>query len=1034
LAINIGLDIGAIGLKLAALGTPDDGPLLAALCAAQPGFRQVSESANPLVVSDYVRISGSPVQAAYDILRAFYESVPEGHVEGIRVTGSGSRTIARILGIYYENEFKAAAHMVAAFYPEVRTVFEIGGESSRYLRLEPAIAGGRRLIADYDRGGECAAGTGSFLDQQAARMGYAVEEMSDVVQAEGTAARIAGRCSVFAKSDMIHAQQKGCSPAEILRGLCRAVAQNFKSGVVKGRTVEPPVLLIGAVANNEGVVEALRETFELDESQLIVPPFCAWCGAIGAAMLEADETQKRSFGQIHRLHQHAGQVRPFDGTPLTLDNVVLLRDRVKPYDPPVGSDRFTAYLGIDIGSVSTNLVVVDEAGEVVFDSYLRTAGRPVEAVQQGLAELETAWGDRIRVAGVGTTGSGRELVGEFVGADVVNDEITAHKTGAVHVSASRGGAPVDTIFEIGGQDSKFISLENGVVVDFTMNEACAAGTGSFLEEQADKLGINIKNEFARLALSSPAPTKLGERCTVFMERDVTGWLHKAEPIPDLVAGLAYSIALNYLNRVVRGRHIGDVIYFQGGTAYNDAVAAAFAAILGRTITVPPYNGVMGAIGMALIARTWHRAVRGVTRFRGYDLTTLEQSTRDFVCRSCTNECDIKEFTIEGQKSYWGDKCSDRFRRPASTARRPVIDDLFEYRDRLLETVTGPTRPPGERPVPGTISVGIPRTMATLERYPFWHTYLTAAGLQPILSRPTDRKLAGEGIELALAQPCYPVQVAHGHVLSLFEQGVDYVLVPNMLDSESHEDSPTVAHFCPWTQTLPYVLRTAPRMDAFASRILAPSLHFQMGSDRIKNALAEMAAHLGVRRRTSDRAVDAAYAAQRRFQEGLLEAGRRALESLERAGEPGIVLVGRPYNIYDRSINCDIPRKLRRYYGVNVIPIDFLVTGREAIDDLHANMYWTSGQRMLEAARLVASRPNLHIIYISNFKCGPDSYIKYFTRQAAGAPLLVLSFDGHGNDAGYLTRCEAYLDSKGILRCTSDSAESDRRASVPTTTH
>jgi predicted nucleotide-binding protein (sugar kinase/HSP70/actin superfamily) len=324
-------------------------------------------------------------------------------------------------------------------------------------------------------------------------------------------------------------------------------------------------------------------------------------------------------------------------------------------------------------------------------------------------------------------------------------------------------------------------------------------------------------------------------------------------------------------------------------------------------------------------------------------------------------------------------------------------------------------------------------MATLERYPFWHTYLSATGLQPILSRPTDRKMAGEGIELALAQPCYPVQVAHGHVLSLFEQGVDYVLVPNMLDNESHEDSSTVAHFCPWTQTLPYVLRTAPRIDAFASRILAPSLHFQMGPDQIKGALAEMASHLGVRRRASDRAVDAAYAAQRRFQEGLLEAGRRALEALERTGEPGVVLVGRPYNIYDRSINCDIPRKLRRYYGVNVIPLDFLVTGREAIDDLHANMYWTSGQRMLEAARLVASRPNLHIIYISNFKCGPDSYIKYFTRQAAGAPLLVLSFDGHGNDAGYLTRCEAYLDSKGILRCTSDQAESDRHASEPTNT-
>jgi predicted CoA-substrate-specific enzyme activase len=1015
LAINIGLDIGAIGLKLAALGAPGDATLLESACAARPGFRMVSESSQPLLISDYQRIAGSPIQATYDVLHAFYESVPESRIEGIRVTGSGSRTIARILGIYFENEFKAAAHMVARFYPHVRTVFEIGGESSRFLRLDPGDGASGPLIADYDRGGECAAGTGSFLDQQASRLGHPVEEMSVVVRSAATSARIAGRCSVFAKSDMIHAQQKGCSPGEILRGLCRAVAQNFRSSVVKGRTIAPPVLFIGAVAMNEGVVDALREAFDLDEAGLIVPPLHAWCGAIGAAMLEADETRKRSFGEIHHLHQHAGQRRVFDGTPLTLDRVVLLRDRVRPYQAPGGGRRFPAYLGIDVGSVSTNVVAVDEAGEVVHDIYLRTAGRPVDAVQQGLAELEQAWGGRLEIGGVGTTGSGRELVGEVVGADVINDEITAHKTGSVHVSTRRGGPLVDTIFEIGGQDSKFISLEGGVVVDFTMNEACAAGTGSFLEEQAEKLGISITEEFARLALSAAAPTRLGERCTVFMERDVTGWLHKGETIPDLVAGLAYSIALNYLNRVVRGRHIGDHIYFQGGTAYNDAVAAAFAAILGRTITVPPYNGVMGAIGMALIAREWHRAGHGRSRFRGYDLSRLERKTRDFVCRACTNECDIKEFTIEGQKSYWGDKCSDRYRRPAPAARQPVIEDLFEYRDRVLEEITGAPLTTPETLEPGPISVGIPRAMATLERYPFWNAYFSSLGVRPILSRPTDRRIAGEGIEMALAQPCYPVQVAHGHALSLFELGVDYVLVPNMLDNEAHEDSPCVAHFCPWTQTLPWVLRSSPRLEALGSRILAPALHFQLGPARVKEALAEVARHLGRRRRASDAAVDAAYAAQRAFQEKLLQAGRQALATLESANAPGIVLVGRPYNIYDRNVNCDIPRKLRRYYGANVIPLDFLVTGREAVDDIHSNMYWTSGQRMLEAARLVSSRPALHIIYLSNFKCGPDSYIKYFTRQAAGAPLLVLQFDGHGNDAGYLTRCEAYLDSKGILR-------------------
>ena len=298
MGINIGLDIGAISLKLAALGKPGDLPILESLCAAHPEFLLRELDRRPLLLSDYRRISGSPIQSTYDLLQQFYEVVPENLVEGIRVTGSGSRTIAKVLGLFFENEFKAIARMIGTFYPQVRTVFEIGGESSKYIRLENGS------ILDYDRSGECAAGTGSFLDQQALRMQYCVEEVGGVVSTASCAARIAGRCSVFAKSDMIHAQQKGYSPAEILRGLCDAVARNFKSSIVKSRPVEPSVALIGAVSQNCGVTLALREAFGLSEGDLIVPAEYAWCGAIGTAILEAEEPRKRSILEIHRLRQH----------------------------------------------------------------------------------------------------------------------------------------------------------------------------------------------------------------------------------------------------------------------------------------------------------------------------------------------------------------------------------------------------------------------------------------------------------------------------------------------------------------------------------------------------------------------------------------------------------------------------------------------------------------------------------------------------------------------------------------------------------
>jgi len=1034
MSINIGLDIGAVSLKLVAIGGPDDGPRFRTLTEKSETFYAASFpdsspfSGRALVLSRYRRLQGSPIQSTFDLLKELYDFLPEEDVEGIRVTGLGSQLIAKVLGIYFENEFRAIAKGLRTFYPQVRTVFEMGGEASKYLRLDPNVTGKHLGIVDYQTSGECAAGTGSFIDQQATRLLYSIEQVGPAACGASCAARIAGRCSVFAKTDMIHAQQKGYSTEQILRGLCDAVARNYKSSLVKGRAVVPPVAFIGGVAMNQGVRNALREAFKLKEADLIIPEHYAWLGAVGAAMLESEEYRKRSFKRIHQLRQHEAARKNFACTdPLSMEHVLLLRDRKKPVRDAAGGgvgasgarpaehrsaqpERVEAYLGIDIGSVSTNLVVIDADGYLLKEIYLRTQGRPIEVVDRGLKEIEVELGGTLDIRGVGTTGSGRELIGELVGADTVNDEITAHKTGSMHVCNQMGMDPVDTIFEIGGQDSKFIRIDKGVVVDFTMNEACAAGTGSFLEEQAEKLGISIKEEFAQLALESASPARLGERCTVFMERDVTGLMHKGAEVGDLAAGLAYSVALNYLNRVVRGRKIGKVIFFQGGTAYNDAVAAAFSQILGKQIIVPPHNGVIGAIGMALIARDRMKDAGHPSRFRGYDLDRVNFTTREFVCQACSNFCDMKEFNIEGQRTYWGDKCSDKFRKRARTDRQPVIEDLIEWREKLLEEVLLPSRG-------GSRTVGIPRTMFYYDRFPFWCAYFQELGFDVVVSSPTDRKISSAGEELTIAQPCFPVKVAHGHVQDLLEKAADYILLPNAVNAEAPE-SQVDSHLCPWNQTLPFVIRAAPQLDFAQSKYLAPTVHFRLGPKHVEKELAEFARTLGVKPRINADAVRAAYAAQDAFTDALLGAGAEALAKLEETGEPALVLVGRPYNLFDRSVNCDIPRKLRTLYGVNVLPMEVLPLDEEDITDVNSNMYWSSGRRILAAARLTRRYPNLHLVYISNFKCGPDSYIKSFIDEAAGKPSLVLQFDGHGNDAGYITRCEAYLDSKGFLRCPS----------------
>src|SRR5208337_1341349 len=915
MSINIGLDIGAVSFKLAAIGSTADDRLFRNLSEKSQTFYGATFPASspfagrPLILSKYRRIQGSPIQSTFDLLQELYEDLSEENVEGIRVTGSGSQLIAKILGIYFENEFRAIAKGVRTFNPEVRTIFEIGGESSKYLRLDPEATGKHLGIVDYQTSGECAAGTGSFIDQQATRLLYSIEGVGPAACGASCAARIAGRCSVFAKTDMIHAQQKGYSTEQILRGLCDAVARNFKSSIVKGRAVVAPVAFIGGVALNAGISNALREAFKLGENDLVVPSLHAWLGALGAAMLEAEEWRKRSFKRIHQLRQHEAAKKSFACTEaLSMKNVLLLRDRVEGRRPPGTalhgdardpipanltqseisslksqiSNRVEAYLGIDIGSVSTNLVVTDGAGNLLKEIYLPTQGRPIEVVDRGLKEIEAELGTWLDIRGVGTTGSGRELIGELVGADTVNDEITAHKTGAMHVCQQMGMEPVDTIFEIGGQDSKFIRIEKGVVVDFTMNEACAAGTGSFLEEQAEKLGISIKEEFACLALASASPARLGERCTVFMERDVTGLLLKGAEVGDLAAGLAYSVALNYLNRVVRGRKIGKVIFFQGGTAYNDAVAAAFSQILGKRIVVPPHNGVIGAIGMALIARDRMKGADRPSRFRGYDLYRVQFTARDFVCRACSNYCDMKEFTIEGERTYWGDQCSDKFRKRARSDRKPILEDLLDYRDKLLEEVLLPAR--GSRP-----SVGIPRTMFYYDRFPFWCAYFQELGFDVVLPAITDRKISTRGEELAVAQPCFPVQVAHGHVLELLDKGVDYLLLPNIVNAEAPPGG-VDSHLCPWNQTLPFVVRAVPQVESARTKLLIPTVHFRFGRKHVEKELAEFARSLGISRKLSDRAVTAGYAAQGAFTDAVLEAGAHALAQLKESGEPALVLV------------------------------------------------------------------------------------------------------------------------------------------------
>lgn len=945
----------------------------------------------------YERHKGRPIQAAAAMLNELLAAHPEALLS---CTGQAGKAVAGVLGAPHINELTAHAASTKRLFPEVNTIFEMGGEDSKLILLDGDA------VKDFSMNSVCAAGTGSFLDQQAERMRLSIEEFSESALKSGKPPRIAGRCSVFAKSDMIHLQQIATPIEDIVNGLCFAVARNFQGAIVRNKPLTPKVAFMGGVALNQGVVRAFKEVFGLDE--LIIPEPPTVMGAYGAALKALDLGVATAIPD--EALEEAAKPRAFSAlgwTPLVGEEDDFLARHMRGDDPvtadlrsrvEASGEAVPAWLGIDIGSISTCLAVIDESGELLAKEYIRTASRPIEAVMKGFRRMQGKLGELVDVKGVGTTGSGRYMIADFIKADVVKNEITAQARGAAFIDPS-----VDTIFEIGGQDSKYIRMDNGVIVDFEMNKACAAGTGSFLEEQAEKLSVSVKGEFADKALSSNSPCRLGERCTVFMENSLSTNMHQGALKRDLLGGLAYSIVENYINRVVNGRPIGKNIFFQGGTAFNKAVVAAFEKFLDKKITVPPHHDNTGAIGMALIARDYTQAhPEAPTQFAGFVGADRSYSLKSFECKGCDNLCEINRVSVEGEKDklFYGGRCEKYDIRRRKT--NPV-PDLFGFRAEMLDKAhkahedafiaRGATARRGV--------IGVPRIFFMHDMLPYYATLLWNLGFEVQVSPWTNQALVSLGVRDTLADSCFPIKAALGHIKSLLKQGVDRLFIPSFINMIPPEDPYEFGHACPLTQSFPYQARAAyPSAD-----VVAPVVKLKSGPEFNLKELHKALKGYGVSKDEIRVAMGKAQRAQDLFAAALKDKGREALAMDEFRK---LIVVGRGYNAFDMGMNLEIPKKLATL-NVMAIPQDFLP--EESIYNDWPELYWRSGQRIIKAARYIRKNPELNAVYIGNFSCGPDAFIfKYFERELGGKPYLHIEIDEHSADAGVVTRCEAFLDS------------------------
>ena len=960
----------------------------------------------------YKRHFGRVLEETIALIKDLYERYEKHDINSISFTGSHGKIISEKIGGIYE--FDTISQVLGSIHvaPGVRTIISMGGQDIALFQL--TYNDGPWELEYFNMNGPCASGTGSFIDQQAERLSSSIygkeidfsqehilnilEDFINIGLQGKNPANVACRCTVFTKTDMIHLQNKGEKLENIISGLHRGNAANYVSTIVCNRRLKEPIIFIGGLASNALQMEAFGRYYP----NITVPQYHTSLGALGVA-LQTQRQGLRGIVEIGQLESISNlEMESFPRAPrLTLKKTYFPEDNELTYVFDK-TKKVDVFLGIDIGSTTTKYALIDNEKNIVHKRYFQTQGKPIEATQTLLSIIRDEVGDFIDIKGVATTGSGRNVVGDFINADLIIDEITAHARGAVEIDPT-----IDTVFEVGGQDSKYIYIENTYPLDFDMNKVCAAGTGSFLHELANKNKINIVDEFQEVALSSEQPVQLAERCTVFMESDLVSYAQKGAQKKDLIAGLCYAIVHNYLNRVVGRTKIGQNIMFLGGPSLNKGIVAAFEIVLERKINVPKHREVLGAFGAALSVRE-KRQKEGVTKsiFRGLDeLINDKMDYKETICRAdknCHNECKLKIYNFGGRKSVWGGECG---RYDVAKPGAVIEKNYFKARETIsYKHIEGKYLELDgvHHYIDGRPTVGIQQALHFYQLGIFWTNFFWELGLMCVFSPKTNHKVSIAGIESMTSETCYPVKVSHGHVKFLMDK-TKYLFLPSMIDMRTPSEKET-GFLCPMVQSNQYMVRAALSLDE--KRLIRPTIHFQWDDIRLCDELyRQLVPIFNFPKKKFERAFAVALERQEAFDTEMCGVGREILSSL---GHEDLIVVvtGRPYNLFDERLNLRLGHNLAKL-GIKAIPQDFIYLDDVDLSDF-PHMYWGLGAKILRAAKIIERKPNFYGIHLTNFSCGADSFIEHFYKHIMGdKPYLILELDEHSAAAGVMTRLEAY---------------------------
>lgn len=930
----------------------------------------IVNASGKIIFAKYQRHHAEPLATLQAFLHEAIEHQGNIDVE-LLMTGSAGMGIAEKYDLPFIQEVVASAEVVHQRYPDVKTLIDIGGEDAKIIFFD------EQARPDIRMNGSCAGGTGAFIDEMATLLNVPVSELNGLASNHETIYPIASRCGVFAKTDLQNLLSRQVAKADIAASVFHAVVLQSLATLARGRDVRPSILFSGGpLTFMPALKDAFLNVLEINPDQVVQADSLELLPALGAALAHSTTRQSRSLQDLlnalaeKRTHTQSQQNRHgplFESAKqYQLWEEARQKHRIAraAIDSCPDGDYF---LGIDSGSTTTKVVLIDGQGQVIFDHYANNDGNSIKAVQTGLHQLRQAfaeWGFLPRIANSVVTGYGEDLIRAAFGMDAGMVETLAHFRAAKAFDEN-----VSFILDIGGQDMKAIFIKDGQIQNIEINEACSSGYGSFIESFARGMGYGVA-DFAQLACTAVSPYNLGTRCTVFMNSRVKQALREGAGINDISAGLAYSVIKNALHKVLKLTNtdsLGDHIVVQGGTFRNPAVQKALDQLIGRPVVCPDLAELMGAYGASLTALDSYDH-QTTSSFIG--LHRLEEMgdyvRKDIRCRGCENKCVVTKLGFpNGNNFYSGNRCERIYANGGKAERKGV--SVPALKNQLL--FDRETRPPTE-PV---LTLGIPRVLNLFENYPFWNTLFVECGIAVHLSAPSSNGLYQAGTMHIMSENlCFPGKLVSGHIMDLIQAQVDRIFYP-MVFYEKNEFSDANNSFnCPVVSGYPDVIRSAiDPENRYGVPLDMPAITFR-DEDLLDKGCQQYLTGLGIPKRTIRKALRKAKEAQIEFKEKVLDLGAELIAESREAQRPLILLMGRPYHI-DPLINHHVPELLTDF-GVDVLTEDCIPMDGQTLNNRHVMTQWEYINRYFYAAKWVGQQENIELVQLNSFGCGPDPFI------------------------------------------------------------